>query len=176
VSSFVGFVPADDPRLVILVSLYDVGRGRFGGLVAAPVFSKVAAGALRELNVHAPDPQFDVASLLPSPAHAHASQRRQMPPAGAQDSRPSPDRVPDFSGLSLRRATELARRVGMNLDFEGAGYVVAQEPEPGARRSHATVKIVLSPTGASAGRLAPANVMRTASLERRNGHRRSPAP
>ena len=44
VASFVGFLPADDPRLVILVVLDDVGHGHFGGLVAAPVFSEIAAG------------------------------------------------------------------------------------------------------------------------------------
>ena len=30
VSSFVGFLPADDPRLLILVALYDVGHEHFG--------------------------------------------------------------------------------------------------------------------------------------------------
>ena len=35
VASFVGFLPADDPRLVILVVLYDVSHGHFGGLYAA---------------------------------------------------------------------------------------------------------------------------------------------
>jgi cell division protein FtsI/penicillin-binding protein 2 len=43
VSSFVGFLPADDPRLLILVVLYDVGHEHFGGLVAAPVFSEIAS-------------------------------------------------------------------------------------------------------------------------------------
>ena len=54
VSSFVGFLPADDPRLLILVVLYDVGHGHFGGLIAAPVFSEIAPGAVRDLNITAP--------------------------------------------------------------------------------------------------------------------------
>ena len=68
VSSFVGFLPADDPRLLILVVLYDVGHGHFGGLVAAPVFSEIRPGALRDLDV-APakttPASYDTASLLP---------------------------------------------------------------------------------------------------------------
>ena len=55
VSSFVGFLPADDPRLLILVALYDVGHEHFGGLIAAPVFSEIAQGAVRDLNITAPD-------------------------------------------------------------------------------------------------------------------------
>ena len=54
VSSFVGFLPADDPRLLILVVLYDVGHEHFGGLIAAPVFSEIAQGAVRDLNITAP--------------------------------------------------------------------------------------------------------------------------
>ncbi|MGH7932943.1 MAG: penicillin-binding protein [Candidatus Binataceae bacterium] len=65
VASFVGFVPAEDPRLVILVVLYDVAHGHFGGLVAAPVFSEVASGALRHLDVIPTHPPLETASLLP---------------------------------------------------------------------------------------------------------------
>ncbi|MGA2411928.1 MAG: penicillin-binding transpeptidase domain-containing protein, partial [Candidatus Binataceae bacterium] len=69
VASFVGFLPADDPRLVILVVLYDVAHGHFGGLVAAPAFSAIAAAALQQLDVTpARGPasaSYDTASLLP---------------------------------------------------------------------------------------------------------------
>ena len=55
VSSFVGFAPASNPRLVIAVMIDEPGDGRYyGGEVAAPVFSHVMAGALRILDV-APD-------------------------------------------------------------------------------------------------------------------------
>jgi cell division protein FtsI (penicillin-binding protein 3) len=67
VASFVGFLPADDPRLVILVVLYDVAHGHFGGLYAAPVFSEIASAALQRLEV-APVKTplgYDTASLLP---------------------------------------------------------------------------------------------------------------
>lgn len=143
VSSFVGFVPADDPRLVILVSLFDVGRGRFGGLVAAPVFSRIATGALRELEIYPAEQQYDLASMLPTgPIVAvSAKSRKTVAPADAE----LPGRVPDFTGLSLRRAFELARHAALNLEVEGEGYVVAQDPEPGAPRSHPTVRLALSP-------------------------------
>jgi cell division protein FtsI (penicillin-binding protein 3) len=55
VSSFVGFAPASKPRIVIAVMIDEPSAGQYyGGAVAAPVFSKVAEGALRILNV-APD-------------------------------------------------------------------------------------------------------------------------
>ncbi|MGV3742282.1 MAG: peptidoglycan D,D-transpeptidase FtsI family protein [Burkholderiaceae bacterium] len=55
VSSFVGFAPVSDPRIVVAVMVDEptVG-GHYGGVVAAPIFSAVTASALRAMNV-APD-------------------------------------------------------------------------------------------------------------------------
>jgi cell division protein FtsI (penicillin-binding protein 3) len=55
IALFAGMAPASDPRLVMVVMI-DEPRGEkyYGGIVAAPVFSKVMAGAMRTLNV-APD-------------------------------------------------------------------------------------------------------------------------
>lgn len=51
ISSFVGFAPADDPRLVVAVIL-DKPRGAYyGGLVAAPVFHDVMSFALQTLRI-----------------------------------------------------------------------------------------------------------------------------
>lgn len=52
VSSFVGFAPVSDPRLIVAVMIDEASAGKYyGGDVAAPVFAKVMAGALRTLGV-----------------------------------------------------------------------------------------------------------------------------
>ncbi|GJM07103.1 MAG: penicillin-binding protein [marine bacterium B5-7] len=52
---FVGMAPASNPRIVAAVVMNEpAGWQYYGGLVAAPVFSKVVGGALRALDV-APD-------------------------------------------------------------------------------------------------------------------------
>ena len=59
ISSFVGFAPASNPRLVIAVMLDEPGgKSYYGGEVAAPVFSTVMAGALRLLGIE-PDAALD---------------------------------------------------------------------------------------------------------------------
>ncbi|HUT40704.1 MAG TPA: penicillin-binding transpeptidase domain-containing protein, partial [Gammaproteobacteria bacterium] len=51
-SVFAGMAPASDPRLVMVVMVDEPGAGKYyGGQVAAPVFSRVMAGALRLLAV-----------------------------------------------------------------------------------------------------------------------------
>ena len=51
VSSFVGVVPAEDPRLVIIVVVDEPQGGHLGGAVAAPIFKEIAEQALRYLHV-----------------------------------------------------------------------------------------------------------------------------
>jgi cell division protein FtsI (penicillin-binding protein 3) len=51
VSSFVGFVPADNPRLAMIVVVYEPRGQIYGGVVAAPVFREISRQALSYLNV-----------------------------------------------------------------------------------------------------------------------------
>jgi cell division protein FtsI (penicillin-binding protein 3) len=62
-SLFVGLVPASDPQIVIVIVINEPkGSEHYGGQVAAPVFSKVASGAMRILNIN-PDAIPDTQSL-----------------------------------------------------------------------------------------------------------------
>jgi len=152
VASFVGFVPAEDPKLVILVVLYDVPHGRFGGLVAAPVFSEIASDALQRMAVAPAHPPVESASLLPignglgffSPPEDHdsnsAADNEGMPSgfteqhraeSATDELREDNPRMPDFRGLSLRSALAVARNHELALEVKGDGYVVSQEPMPG---------------------------------------------
>ncbi|KAF4516620.1 hypothetical protein B566_EDAN003368 [Ephemera danica] len=52
VSSFVGFAPVSDPRLIVAVMIDEPGAGQhYGGAVAAPVFSQVMGASLRTLGI-----------------------------------------------------------------------------------------------------------------------------
>lgn len=51
VSSFVGFLPADNPKFSIIVVIYEPKKEHYGGVVAAPVFAKIAEFAVKHFNV-----------------------------------------------------------------------------------------------------------------------------
>jgi cell division protein FtsI (penicillin-binding protein 3) len=58
-ASFIGFAPADDPALVVSVTLQNPVNGRYGGELGGPVFTKVMRFALQSLEIpptgrHAP--------------------------------------------------------------------------------------------------------------------------
>lgn len=51
IASFVGFAPAADPQVVILVSVDEPRDGAGGGAVSAPVFQKIAQFTLQRLSI-----------------------------------------------------------------------------------------------------------------------------
>jgi cell division protein FtsI/penicillin-binding protein 2 len=53
VASFVGFAPADNPRIVVLVVMDEPRNGYFGGVVAAPAFARITERVLVYLGVPA---------------------------------------------------------------------------------------------------------------------------
>lgn len=62
---FAGFAPASDPKLAIVVMIDEPNGAYYGGLVAAPAFSRVMSGALRLLNIDPDDINHpDVASQI----------------------------------------------------------------------------------------------------------------
>jgi cell division protein FtsI/penicillin-binding protein 2 len=61
IASFVGIVPATNPRLVILVTVDEPAAAIWGGVVAAPAFQQIAGFDLQYLEI----PPDDPASLLP---------------------------------------------------------------------------------------------------------------
>ena len=65
--SFVGLAPASSPRLIVAVMIDEpTTGGYYGGVVAAPAFSNVMAGALRLLGVKQDAPLNNV--ILPPPS------------------------------------------------------------------------------------------------------------
>jgi cell division protein FtsI (penicillin-binding protein 3) len=114
---------------VILVSLERPrGAQNDGGEVAAPVFSRIAAHALRRLAIPPDDasrvlrPSVETAALLtstavPEPVSAPA-------PRGHR-------RMPSLVGMSAREAASLAVRHGLLVDLDGSGRVVEQRPAAG---------------------------------------------
>lgn len=121
VSSFGGYVPADEPRLVILVTIDEPKGQYYGGAVAAPAFREVAEASLRYLGVPPSIPSRTIA--VSEPLLAAFSQ----PPASAGPA----TAVPDLRGLDARAAIARAVASGLSVRAIGSGVVTSQDPQPG---------------------------------------------
>lgn len=60
VSSFVGFVPVDNPKIAMIVVVYEPKGQIYGGVVAAPVFKNIAEKSLSYLDVPRDDAQGNI--------------------------------------------------------------------------------------------------------------------
>jgi len=145
-SSFVGTVPANDPRLAILVMVDEPQGVHLGGAVAAPIFKEIAEQALRYLHV-APTVAASTTATKPRPTSTKsadvdvgeeatvevaAEDAEGEDPAlaeewdevaGAEGGRPlaapaAPTVVPNFAGMSVGEAIRAAARSGVELAFD----------------------------------------------------------
>jgi cell division protein FtsI (penicillin-binding protein 3) len=69
VASFAGFLPADDPRIMIVVTIDEPSGTIFGGSVAAPAFSRIAQFCVAHLKI----PPSAVVATPPAGASAPAA-------------------------------------------------------------------------------------------------------
>ena len=156
--SFVGFVPAHKPVFAIVVVVDSPHRvSPYGGVVAAPIFQKIAATALRHYGVpqsiDAPEPLLasrpgDTAQ----PASGPIAPPRILPLGG------SPANItvfPDLTGMSARDALRVLAQLGMTARLQGTGVVVQQFPLAGDPIESAST-VVLKLERQAAGQLASA--------------------
>ncbi|MBW2308301.1 MAG: transpeptidase family protein [Deltaproteobacteria bacterium] len=141
VVAFVGFAPASNPRLAILVVI-DEPEGRvYGGSVAAPVFRNVMKTALQDMGIH---PEHAGERLTPSLKVAAAPAPRAMPHRGEslalkgkKDGAAAPSggngTMPDLRGKHMRDVLRWAQRTKVRINVVGSGWAVAQEPIPGKK-------------------------------------------
>jgi cell division protein FtsI (penicillin-binding protein 3) len=128
-ASFAGLAPIDNPRLAIVVMVDEPSAGvHYGGEVSAPVFAIIASESLRYLGVPG------AALPPPPPAPAVAKKPTAPPPPEpppAVDPVIAAVTVPDFAGMGVGRALDVARSLDIAVDVIGSGRVVAQDPPPG---------------------------------------------
>ncbi len=124
ISSFAGFAPASDPKLVVLVAL-DSPRGtqRQGGEIAAPVFGRILAAALQYLRVPK-DSEPPLSASVPTTAQTIAGV--EMNPVVR-----TPGRVPDVRQRTLRAAIATLSAHGYRVRVNGSGVILSQSPAPG---------------------------------------------
>ena len=125
-ASFIGFLPLNDPKLLILVVI-DEPRGQvYGGVVAAPAFNQIAVKTAYYLGIQ------------PTETAALAAARPSVPTPPSRVTRVSTSRtegamvMPDLLGLSMGRVVDIMGGYSVKLSLAGSGVARAQTPDPGA--------------------------------------------
>jgi cell division protein FtsI (penicillin-binding protein 3) len=155
-ASFIGFVPADAPRLVIAVIIDEPKGDKYGGLVAAPAFREIAEQALPLLGVQPRVRQALVATAAPAQgpvaelkqAMSEDDDREDGVSDDGDDAEPGQKApkvaVPDLTNLGARAVAQALGQADLEPALSGSGRAVSQTPAPGAvvaRGTRVTVKL-----------------------------------
>ena len=126
IASFCGFAPVEDPQFTVLVVIDDPRGGNFyGGQIAAPVAGRIFKQLMRYAQI---EPTVDAQLFISehdkdnkpgTPEDNSESKAIKMLPEGKTV-------VPDFKGLTIREAAQLAEKNGLIFENTGSGLAVSQ--------------------------------------------------
>ena len=124
-TSFVGFFPADNPQVAILVILDEPQSDKWGGVAAAPVFKNIGEQILNCFKTNIREtPIFEQDKTNKMQLVSAQQNYTQQNIAGNDESV-----MPDFTGMTIREAMKKAKARSIELKVSGSGWAVRQYPQ-----------------------------------------------
>ncbi|NLO98454.1 MAG: PASTA domain-containing protein, partial [Peptococcaceae bacterium] len=147
VTSFVGFAPADNPKIAVLVIVDSPTKGiPQGGTQAGPHVKAIIEGALQYYGIPvSSQTPSDISNLEDLPSIENPQEEPVIP-----EGTPGKDEVvvPNVLGLTMRQAGQKLGESGLRYEFSGSGLAINQFPQAGKIINQGdTVKVEFSPEG-----------------------------
>lgn len=137
-ASFVGMVPAEDPRVVIAIFIDEPKTDIYGGPLAGPAFKEIAEAAMPHLAV-APSRVVAPAAVMAAKPEVKKAEKNPVVAAIERVDAVVTEvgveggvRVPDLTGQAGRVAVARALTVSLEPRLVGSGRVIAQSPAAGS--------------------------------------------
>jgi cell division protein FtsI (penicillin-binding protein 3) len=131
-TSFMGFFPAEDPQVAILVILDEPQRDKWGGVASAPVFKNIAEQILTCFKTHIREnPVYEEDNINRDGKIRQVSTGPVIDLRKNEQNQFDESMMPDFRGLTIRQALRRAKERGIVLRIIGNGWAVNQAPAPG---------------------------------------------
>jgi cell division protein FtsI (penicillin-binding protein 3) len=154
-ASFIGLAPVDAPRIAVLVIVDEPNaEEHYGALVAGPAFAEIAGESLRYLGALTSPKTETPQAGTPEPGEAPST---SPPDVATEATDPAPARpginpggkvwVPDFRGVGVARALEMATQAQVKIEIQGSGRAVEQFPPSGYVSMPAECRVVFAPGG-----------------------------
>ncbi|NLT95194.1 MAG: stage V sporulation protein D [Clostridia bacterium] len=118
IASFIGFAPADNPRIAALVIVDSPQGVYYGGQVAGPVFRNVILDTLRYLEI---PPEL--------PAKEETKEKKLV--------------VPDVKNKAVNDAVKELKKLGLEVRIEGEGEIIVTQLPPAGTEVNQGSTVVL---------------------------------
>lgn len=142
ISSFVGVLPLEAPKICIYVWIDNPRAQYLGGQVAAPVFKNIAEAAIKIFHIQ-PSEEIKTQATPVLIANEESATKSGGSTSSATSSEsvsatkiesvtlPGSSSMPDLTGLSMREALKKLAKYNITPIFVGSGVVIDQSPLPG---------------------------------------------
>ena len=143
-ASFIGFFPADTPEVVGLILLSSPTTGKYGGVVAAPVYQRMVTRIVEEdikvipqkINIAREEESInkilEFVNANDEPTFLETANIGEIVPANNYANQfAGRITMPNLINRSLRDALAALNELGLQFDIEGSGKVVNQSIKPG---------------------------------------------
>ena len=135
IASFSGFIPANDPQLVIFVGLDYPRKGYYGSQTAAPLFSKIASYAVRREGVTPEILTEKTISKVKEDSQAqkflNEDKKIQITNENVNGEKQIITAAPQFKSLTIREVLTEAAAQKIEVKLIGSGRVDSTQPESG---------------------------------------------
>lgn len=140
-SSFVGFFPAENPKLICLVLINSPKTQYYGGKVAAPIFKNIVEKIVQsdpsrffksESNESFKQKFSENRSKLENKKVGGEEKSNYKFASMTTDSK-SKNLMPDLNGLTMKEALEILSGLGIKYKINGSGIVTNQSIKPGIK-------------------------------------------
>lgn len=142
-SSFIGFLPAENPKLIGLILVTSPQKGRYGGSVAAPIFKNIMTRLMEsDLDIKKQQKPDDRINKLITDINDKENNGEFKFSNYQEKSKSENNRynfngsvMPDLKNRSLRDALLILSQLGVKYNIKGNGRVVYQSVKPGEELS-----------------------------------------
>ena len=146
-SSFVGFFPVENPKVVCLILLNSPDQGKYGGLVAAPIFKNVAERIVQndyeEFQEYInPDLMKNLKFAEDNSVNDYQS-KTQIKPINVKEVKLSANnKMPDLINCQVKDAIYALTKLGVKYKIKGTGIITSQSIAPGQKLNGKEVCII----------------------------------
>ncbi|MDQ7815393.1 MAG: penicillin-binding protein [Melioribacteraceae bacterium] len=161
-SSFIGFFPAQNPKIICMILVNAPKIGKYGGLVAAPIFQQVAKRIIEtDLSIVPEKRKIErkenivdqfIAEMKTAPVsngknYLNVSNKNKNGISKRNFFREARTTMPNLVNGSMRDAVAQLNELGLEYKISGTGKVIEQSIEPGSSIAAGdTCMIVCSPS------------------------------